>query len=57
MPRNARKKHTSNFLLAVGGGCEGRITAGPCMGRAIEELAVHFAGAASSSAAAGEEVV
>lgn len=48
MPRNARKKNTSSFLLALGGGCE-------VAGAAIGELAAHFAGAPSSSAAAGEE--
>ncbi len=30
---------------------------GLCMGQAVEELTAHFAGAASSSVAAGKEVI
>ena len=55
MPRNTRKS-ASGFLLALGGGCERRAVAGPCTGRAIEEPAAHFAGAAGSSTAVSEEV-
>ena len=54
MPRN--RKSASGFLLALGGGCERCTAAGPCTGRAIEEPAAHFAGAARSSTAVSEGV-
>jgi len=57
MLRNVRKKNTSSFLLVLGRGCEGCTMVGLCMGQAVEELTAHFAGAASSSVAAGKEVI